>query len=339
MFAQTNLVMNPSFETNYNYCSGPYFNLDQGVLLPWRNGLKYVCNTIYRNECMPYLINNGDTLYEVPWYAGVGYQYARTGKALINITTSQRMGSCPVYLFSHYARGKLSQQMVAGKHYYCGFYINYSNFNSFICNNFGMYLSNDTLPQYQYMQQTYDSLGCSEDRLIPEVPQVNNPPGRSLYDTLNWLLIADTIVAVGGEQYLFLGQFDDGNPIDSGHTGFTGTTYLGNYYGYREQSAFNIDDVFVIDLDTVVGIKQEEVTAYYSQTQNELNITLPTPHALQSIKLLNSNGQEVYNKQYSPPSGKSRVPLPPLPNGIYITELTTVNGYKVHKKIVLQNLE
>lgn len=104
------------------------------------------------------------------------------------------------------------------------------------------------------------------------MPQVNNPPGRSLYDTLNWLLIADTVVAIGGEQYLFLGQFDDGNPIDSMRTGFTGTTYLGNYYPYRAQSGFLIDDVFVIDLDTVVGIKEEEVSAYYNQTQNELNI-------------------------------------------------------------------
>jgi gliding motility-associated-like protein len=42
---------------------------------------------------------------------------------------------------------------------------------------------------------------------IPVIPQIENPKGHFLSDTLNWMLVSGSFIASGGEQYITIGNF------------------------------------------------------------------------------------------------------------------------------------
>ena len=264
--AQENLVLNSSFDIvspNY-YCiypGGVYFYLQNSVP-PWRNGFvdtipQYDGGTV--NKPFNKVCKSPQGISEIPFYLGsAGYQDTHSGEGFIELFNTSyycftHNDSCSydsLVLQSEYIRSSLSSSLLSGKKYYSGFHVNYPNYLSFICNNVGMAVTADTFPQYYHAK--YDTIGNIYKRLIQYVPEVNNPSGRSLYDTLNWVMIADTVTALGGEQYVTLGQFDDGNPLDTMHNGFYGyNPPEGIQHDYDPRSAFFFDDVFVIPLDSL----------------------------------------------------------------------------------------
>jgi OOP family OmpA-OmpF porin len=221
------LVLNPSFEDT--------------IACPTTTAIPMQCEYWYTAT-----MNSPDYFSEQPDIfcgtspvplSNVGYQYARTGVAYVGLFT---FGSTTFPSFANrreYIGGCLSDTLKQGHEYCVSFYVSVAEELKYVVDGIGLYLSVDSAVDYTINTN------------LSFVPQISNPAGNIIYDTLNWVQISGTYIANGGEKYFTIGNFkDDANTmIDS-----TSATSLNAY--------FFIDDVSVIDC--TVGIN--EVNGYES---------------------------------------------------------------------------
>jgi gliding motility-associated-like protein len=219
LFSQ-NLVPNSSFEI-YDTC--PYIDIIENAP-PWYTPTNTSSNLF--NSCA----QPNPPGYGVPY--NWGYQYPRTG-----------FGYSGIAVFSDYQKEcdyisvKLDSTLVAGKTYCIGFYVSFAMRDStptyygsmYAIDRMGAYLSDTTI----HLDTNY---------IIPVVPQIENPTGYFLSDTLNWMIVSGTYVAYGGEQYITIGNF----------YAFDSTNYIQLSYSWSHISFYYIDDVFLYECNTPV---------------------------------------------------------------------------------------
>ncbi len=299
-----NLVLNPSFEDTIA-CTGTY-----------AMQCKYWYWATYGSP--DYFSEQPDIFCSTSYVPqnGGGYQYARTGIAYVGLAT---FGST---LFpSHanireYVGGLLSDTLKQGHEYCVSFYVSVAERLKYVTDGIGLYLSIDSAVDYTITTN------------LSFVPQISNPSGNIIYDTLNWVQISGTYIATGGEKYLTIGNFkDDANTmIDS-----TSATSLNAY--------LFIDDVSVIDC--TVGIN--EIESY----KNKISL-MPNPAKDESVYsiFLNRNetgsmivysklGIKLLNKQLVEGNNTVSIPLTELGAGVYFVQ-TYVNGKNTDlKKLVV----
>ena len=214
-----NLVLNPSFEDTIA-CTGTY-----------AMQCKYWYWATYGSP--DYFSEQPDIFCgtsPVP-LSNVGFQYARTGIAYVGLAPFFTT-IFPSYVNRReYIGGILSDTLKQGHEYCISFYVSVADGMKYVIDGMGLYLSVDSAVDYTINTN------------LSFIPQISNPSGNIIYDTLNWVQISGTYIANGGEKYLTIGNFkDDANTmIDS-----TSSTANSAYYF--------IDDVSVIDC--TVGINE-----------------------------------------------------------------------------------
>ncbi|MGB3079850.1 MAG: gliding motility-associated C-terminal domain-containing protein [Saprospiraceae bacterium] len=183
-----NLVPNPDFETNTGCPVG--IGLGGDLLCnPWQNGNAGTCD--YMNAC------TSIPAVGVPNNL-VGYQYPHSGVAYCGLfvkTVNNFMD------YREYLRAPLTQSLLAGHAYQVQFYISLGNIMC-AATHIGAYCSVGTPPYMGFLP-------------INVVPQVDANMGF-LNDTVGWTLIEGCFVAMGGENYITIGNFHDNasTPID-----------------------------------------------------------------------------------------------------------------------------
>ena len=214
-----NLVLNPSFEDTIA-CTGTY-----------AMQCKYWYWATYGSP--DYFSEQPDIFCgtsPVP-LSNVGFQYARTGIAYVGLAPFFTT-IFPSYVNRReYIGGILSDTLKQGHEYCISFYVSVADGMKYVIDGMGLYLSVDSAVDYTINTN------------LSFIPQIENPSGNIIYDTLNWVQISGTYIANGGEKYLTIGNFkDDANTaIDS-----TSASLIESY--------FFIDDVSVIDC--TVGINE-----------------------------------------------------------------------------------
>ena len=211
-----NLVLNPSFEDTIACLPSTY-------VMPCR--FWYTAS----NNTPDYFSEQPDFNCMIPAPQGtVGYQYARTGIAYVGLFT---FFNPPFNNQREYIGGILSDTLKQGHEYCVSFYVSVAEELKYVTDGIGLYLSVDSAVDY--------TININ----LSFIPQIENPSGNIIYDTLNWVQISGTYIANGGEKYLTIGNFkDDANTaIDS-----TSASLIESY--------FFIDDVSVIDC--TVGINE-----------------------------------------------------------------------------------
>ena len=220
-----NLVPNPGFDDYYpcNYdnpngendryaCDSRYCNVGGGLydrrfrrfrsLTPrhWFAATSFAVP--FFNACNIQRIrnlNNGP----ISWYQ------PRSGDAFINVVVySQRELNGTLEELRSYPSVKLSNPLEAGCYYEISFYVkkanndrtnNYGNLSypKIASDRIGAYISKDSLHNYNGSHPTFYNI----------VPQIENPAGNFLTDSLNYVKISGSYQAEGGEQYLTIGNF------------------------------------------------------------------------------------------------------------------------------------
>jgi gliding motility-associated-like protein len=171
-----NLVPNYSFE-NYSAC--PSLTNNQITLaIPWTSATA-TCSTDYFNAC--------STIFNVPNYPA-GYQLAKTGEAYAGLYFLQT----PEY--REYLQIKLDSVLKSNKCYYVEFYVNLGDGMPSAVNNISANLS---------INQPVGIEGV----LIPLTPHILNIGNPIINDSINWVKISGYYTALGGEQYLTIGNF------------------------------------------------------------------------------------------------------------------------------------
>ena len=212
-----NLVPNYSFE-NYSVC--PLSAGEVTLAIPWSSATA-TCSTDYFNTC-----STGGV--SVPNNGG-GYQPARTGSAYAGFWF---YGASSSPNGREYLQVKLDSILKPNICYYTQFYVNLGDISGYACNNIAANFA---------VTQPFSTLTT----LMPLTPHIMNTGNPIINDSINWVKISGYYTAIGGEQYLTIGNFfDDANT----------SVFVGNPTGYP--SYYYIDDITVEE----VKVKQWNYT-------------------------------------------------------------------------------
>ena len=205
-----NLVPNPSFE-EHTACQMPIESVKDWYAPD-------ASNPDYFNACAPY-----DTWMSVPLNTR-GYQFARTGDAYIFFGT----GISEAINYREHLAVQLKLPLIANKNYCAKFYVVLSETGYYAMDDIGAYLSVGSI----------DTAGMGT-YIIYYKPQVSNPRGNIIMDTLNWVMVGGCFIAQGGEDHITIGSF---MPVDS-------IAYRVAYGDPINWAGYFVDDVSVYECD------------------------------------------------------------------------------------------
>ena len=227
--AQVNLVPNGDIEL-HDACPAGLYGLDyylETTVLNWLEAT--VSSSDYYHPCAT--IASGMT---VPSGYFFSYQQAHSGDGYLGIYLKS-VGS----EYREYVTVELIAPLEAGRCYYFEMYVEPNETNSF-----------------GYGAHATDKVGVhfSESRIGPldpffigaltaYTPQIENPSGSYITDTLNWTKVSGIYPAMGGEQWITIGNFY--NDAETGVIDFLG-------YGGSPLVYVAIDDVLLVDIDDYV---------------------------------------------------------------------------------------
>jgi gliding motility-associated-like protein len=221
-----NLVPNPSFE-NYtscptsfssgNDCNNPGYLDEVCKAVPWKNPRVGNITADYFNSC-------GFIDASIPINFG-GVQPARTGNAYVGLIAYD--SGSPIREYVHVP---LISSLVAGRKYLASMYISIADTSAYAVDGIGMLFTKDTATTSIGYLSFNPSL----------IPQVENPSGVILEDSVNWVLLSGNFTAVGGESYLTIGNFKEDGEL-------TIKNRLHNSVYYPNCSYYYIDDVSVTE--------------------------------------------------------------------------------------------
>ena len=238
--------------------------------------------------------------------SGVGYQYARTGIAYVGLATLMQPLN-PNYLNRReYIGGELSDTLKQGHEYCVSFYVSVAEELKYVTDGIGLYLSVDSAVDY--------TININ----LSFIPQIENPSGNIIYDTLNWVQISGTYIANGGEKYLTIGNFKDNanTMIDSINNSVPQSQY---------ESYLFIDDVSVIDC--TVGISEVNDNLSIGKLYpNPANTVVYYENVLGEdengkIKLMDMLGKEIKEYKLTKGSNLISIPVSELSKGIYMVKV------------------
>ena len=236
-----------------------------------------------------------------------GYQYPHSGNGYAGADFFQSSGGA----YREYIQVKLDSVLISQHKYCINFFVSFSKGYDCATNNIGMCFSN-----------THTSVfGGYRLNLIPQFLDTN-----IISDTTNWTLISGQYNAIGGEQYIILGNFNTAATTDtlSVHGGF--------------DSYYYIDDVSIVDC-TNVGVeelsKENEITISPNPATTSISIT--STNNIKEIKLINLLGEEVIITNYQLRiTNAVTMDVSSVSKGIYFVEVTDAKDKVINKKVVVQ---
>lgn len=276
-----NLVPNGDFE-QYSSCPNWLSQIDYSSY--WFNPTTYG-SPDYFNSCA------------VGTNAGVpnniffnGFQYPHSGDAYAGIFLWHK--SDPIA--REYLEIKLNDKLTAKKIYHLNIFINLANHAGYTTNSIGAYFS-DTLVS-----------GYNNGGILPINPQLNL--SGSLLDTLIWNGFSGDYTAVGGEEYLIIGNFNPDSLTDTIFFQSTATASAKTIYCY-------IDDVI---LTKVTGIEENEITFFelFPNPVNQ-NLQVNSSKPISRIVIFNLAGESVLDFKQLKSLNKFTIDVSKLADGLY----------------------
>lgn len=212
-----NLVPNPSFET---YSSCPTTNNQLNYATGWTNPTTWGTPDYY-NSC--------SSTFGVPSYCNCSsvFQYPKTGNAYCGIWCYDKT----VNGGREYLQVQITNTLINGKCYYVSFYANLINWSGQACNKIGCYISTTAIN------------ATGSNSILNYNSQIKNFNNIIISDTLNWIKVSGIYSALGGENFITIGNFNNDNTTD------TITVNSSSPYG----AYYLIDDVSVIPIDSIVS--------------------------------------------------------------------------------------
>jgi hypothetical protein len=269
-----NLVPNPSFE---QYISCPITIEDSTInyLSYWQPVYIYSVfgNTPdYYNICVPSSI-----YYNSVPINSFGNQMPRTGNGYAGLYVFGR-GPIPFFedslpLGREYMEIRLKYKLKPQKKYYVEMYVSLADEAEYAISTMGVFFSDTALSS----SRNYISREC----------QVQNNKSNLLSNKENWVLVADSFVAIGGEEYLTIGNFVHDSVCDS----------LNLNTGYINAVAYYyIDDVLVVDVDSLEFLTADIKTPREEMLTPKVQVFPNHIQEYVSIKVTNAqlNGVELF---------------------------------------------
>jgi hypothetical protein len=244
LFAQTNLVPNPSFETH----SSCPTTLDQLSLASgWSS---YCTSPDYYDSC-------GNGFVSVPSNS-TGYQLAATGSAYTGFIAYDKNG------FVREIIGRqLSQTLVVNQKYFISFKVSLAEFTpsfpQFIpCNKIGI----------KFSTVAFSTSSCAPVNNFAHVFT-----DSIIKDTLNWTSVKGSFIADSAYQYLMIGNFFDDSQTDT----LDSPNGIKGYY-FLDDVCVSTDSLQCANSNGVPELSSPNgFVIFPNPTSEELNISSPVP--------------------------------------------------------------
>ncbi|MCO6500721.1 MAG: T9SS type A sorting domain-containing protein [Vicingus serpentipes] len=298
-----NLVPNGSFE-NYSVCPDGGGQIIKAV--PWFQPEQNMTSTTdYYNQCATSIVG-------VPANQ-TGYQGAKSSVAYGGF-----------FLFAslapntrEYMEIKLTDSLKPNYRYLVSFYVNLAEVSGFAIDAIGAHFSVDSVLTNDYY-------------VLPHSPQIINKNGI-INDTLNWILVQDTLLANGGEQFMTIGNFN--NDSSTSKVSVTG--------GSSQWAYYYVDDVSVTLIDSVVSIaerRNEHKIKVYPNPSNgniffEYNLGVDEKGVLQIVDVTGK-----LQESFSLTSGTNnmlKLNLVDYENGVYLYKVIVKGQIKLANRLII----
>jgi hypothetical protein len=302
-----NLVNNSYFEI-YDTCPNYPNQISRAV--GWINADSRTSPDYY-NSCPNINSANG---INVP-YTQFGYQLDCCGG----------QGYVGIYTFNkffpndgkEYIQTKLVDTLKSGHKYLASMYVNNVNDYNYALATMGMLFTNIAI-------QGPSNVGFIN---IPN-PQVKNT--TLLNDTINWMLVQDTIIATGGELYLTIGNFS--------YDSLSDTVRVFNTFN-QDYAYYYIDGVSVYDIATlgVNEIKNRSLQINLYPNPNDGKLYISNFDANEKnvyIEITDVTGKLVIKQQSQINNGLVELNLD-LNNGVYLVKAINSKGSSQLNKIII----
>jgi hypothetical protein len=302
---QENLVPNPSFE-EYSQCptqNGGYQFVDHWEAVYGGGGVNFF------HEC-------GNYSYGIPANF-VGGGYARTGQAYMGFAAWGRHSG----LHAQFPGVPLKEPLVEGRRYRAVFHVSLNDSFCVAIRNMGAYFSATQPPA------NIDSLDSYE-------PQVRWQSDSFLTDKQGWTEVSGIFIAQGGEQFLTIGNFDGHYGTDTLNVGNCGQPKPWNP-DYWNSSGYYIDDVSVIDMDSLTGVDEMEglaMNVYPNPAKNFF--TIETGQGNGTLSLYDGAGRQVLSILLQ--SSKQNISVVGIPAGVYVAVVEQKGKAAARRKLVIE---
>ena len=238
-----------------------------------------------------------------------GYQYARTGVAYVGLAPFFTT-IFPSYVNRReYIGGILSDTLKQGHEYCISFYVSVADGMKYVIDGMGLYLSVDSAVDYTINTN------------LSFIPQISNPSGNIIYDTLNWVQISGTYIANGGEKYLTIGNFNDdiNTLVDS-----TSGTLMGAY--------LFIDDVSVVDCTVGINeIENHQLQFFISPNPVDYELRIKYEFTNATLEITNVLGNVVLIESVKSDEKNIKINVSNFSKGVYFVKVFNDKGVTVKK--------
>jgi hypothetical protein len=296
LFAQQNLVTNPSFENIY-YCpdNNGELNHSMGWIEINTADLFDTCATPMSEVGIP---NNT-----------MGHQFPLSGHAYAGFI-SYTVGA-PTY--REYVCQKLPVSLTIGQKYYVSFNVCLGEYAGCASNKLGILFTNRTLSDSEYW---------------PANPFMNNFAhfyiNNIITDSLQWTKINGSFIADSAYQYFLIGNFFDDNNTDTIHDNYFNTSY-------DKVAYYFLDDIYV-GIDSLTNIEPYKTESVIKIFPNPATNELTVDYALTNkcnFELYNMLGAKRKVVALDCASQTKEIDLTDIDSGLYFYSVVDRNGNRI----------
>lgn len=321
IYAQGNLIRNPSFEDVYNnYCPdsglGTTASYEIGLHIQhWQADavMPPDLNSIGRNT--PDYYNSCDIQvngFGVPSNVS-GYQDAKTGDAYMGIIRNYNNSNPNISVDrSEYLIQELETPLTAGITYSFSMFVSVAEYVSFGVSHLGA----------AFVEQLPFANGFPTGEVLSQItPQIEHT--AAITDKDNWIEVSGNFTAIGTEKYVIIGWFKS-------HTAVTVIPAINN--GDSFGTYLYIDDVsLTVDLLSNKTFQKEQILIYPNPTSNVIQISGIEHIEIESVTFYDMSGKKVLSKGTLK---NSSVDISMLSKGTYNIKITTTNNIIITEKVV-----
>jgi len=140
--------------------------------------------------------------------------------------------------YREYLQTPLTSSLVASQLYSVSMWVNMGDFSEKTTDSYGVYFSDTAITSTNFLP-------------LNVTPQVVNPPGNILNDTLNWQHFYGLYQATGGEQFITIGNFLD----EAQSTILQANGWFGSRsFHYVDEVVIKVFDSLAIDGDSIICV-------------------------------------------------------------------------------------
>lgn len=291
--AQTNLVLNGSFEDTIS-CDLPVIGIRKAAHWYTANSASPdIWDADLERECGSPLDPDG---FPGWWYIAPYEGLRHAGAYYWDGPNSSNTREYPMT--------RLSSPLVSGMYYEVSLACVLRGTFEFAVDHIGVWFGADSLyePDPDWLN------------VVPQL-KLRDPQQPYLAETAVWTLLKDTMLAVGGEQWLVIGNFDVADSVN-GISAYPD--------GLNESAYYYLDAVSVKLVDRASSISESEMVVSWSQ--DGLWVQWPPSVPVMELSLFDVRGRSVAHMSTEPGAGRQQMRLPSLAPGVYIVQARGSKG-------------